>query len=169
MTTTSPIYHSPQPYPKPQIPGRNIRYARILQSAYSGEISELTAIHQYTYHQIITEREHPQLSDVLGGIAIVEMQHLRILGQCILQLGLHPTYSYYQGTRRARWNSGFVQYGQHPKSIIDISIRAEQQAIEFYYGAIRRIADEQITALLKRLIEDEELHIKALTDLRSKL
>ena len=165
MISTPPC-RTPQPYPKPQGLSRNIRYARILQSLYSGSVSELTAIHQCIYHQIITEREYPQLAGLLKGIAAAEAQHLKMLGECILELGLHPIYSYYQGTRRARWNSGFVQYGRGAKNIIDISLRTEQQAIESYYCAIRCIADEQITALLRRIVEDEELHIRVLTDLR---
>ena len=163
------IYQMPQPYPMPHGLSRNIRYARILQSVYSSGVSELTAIHQYTYHQIITGREHPQLSRLLGDIAAVEMQHLKMLGECILQLGLHPNYSYYQGTRRVRWNAGFVEYGRGAKGIIDISIRAEQQTIEGYYHAMRCIADGQIIALLKRIAEDEEQHISALTDMRGKI
>jgi len=169
MISALPVYNSPQPYPRPEKLGRNIRYARILQSAYSGNVSELTAIHQYTYYQVVSEHEHPQLAQVFDGIAAVETKHLKMLGQCILQLGLHPIFSYYQGTRRARWNSGFVRYARHPKSIIDLCIQAEQQTIELYYGIIRRIADEQITTFLKRLVEDEELHIKALTGLRSQI
>ena len=160
---------SPQPYPKPRGLSRNVRYARILQSLYSGNFSELTAIHQYIYHQIITEREYPQLAALLNEIAAVETVHLKMLGECILELGLHPIYSYYQGTRRARWNAGFVQYARGAKSIIDISLHTEQQAIESYYCAIRCIVDEQITALLRRIIEDEELHIKALADLRGRM
>jgi len=168
MTNTSP-YRAPLPYPQPEGLGRNIRYARILQSVYSGPDSELTAIHEYAYHRVLTQSDQPELSALLGGIAMVEMDHLRLLGECILRLGLHPTYSFYQGTRRARWSAAFVQYGRTPKNIVDLSIQGEQMAVEGYYSAIHRISDKGIGSLLKRIIEDEELHIKALTELRKRL
>ena len=159
-------YRSTEPYPLPQGLSRNIRYARILQCAYSAGNSELTGIHQYTYHAIAMERESPALSVALKEIAAVEFHHLHLLGQCIMQLGLLPTFGYYQGTRRARWNSGFVQYAKNPKGIIDLSIQAELQAIEYYQSATERISDEQITALLSRIIEDEQVHISVLEGLR---
>ena len=159
-------FRSAEPYPIPWGLSRNIRYARILQCAYSAGNSELTGIHQYTYHAIAMERESPALSNTFKEIAMVELCHLHLLGQCIMQLGLLPTFGYYQGTRRARWNSGFVQYARGPKSIIDLSIQAELQAIEFYQNAIERISDEQITALLGRIIEDEQVHINVLEGLR---
>ena len=162
------LCHSSKPYPVPKGLARNIRYARILQYAYSAGSSELTSIHQYTYHAIATEQEAPELSRTLRSIAAVELHHLHMLGQCILQLGLLPTFGYYQGTRRARWNSGFVQYARHPKGVIELCIQTEAQALEYYLSAIERISDEQVVALLHRLIEDEEEHIRALEELREK-
>ena len=160
------LYRSTEPYPLPAGLSRNIRYARILQCAYSAGNSELTGIHQYTYHAIAMERESPVLSVALKEIAMVELHHLHLLGQCIMLLGLLPTFGYYQGTRRARWNSGFVQYARGPKGIIDLCVQTELQAIEFYQSAIERISDEQITVLLHRIIEDEQVHINVLEGLR---
>jgi len=166
--TASTIYRDPKPYPIPQGLSRNIRYARILQYAYSAGSSELTGFHQYIYHSIATEQEQPELSQALKEIAMVELYHLQLLGQCIMQLGLLPTFGYYQGTRRARWNSGFVQYARYPKGVIELCIQAELQTIEYYQSAIGRISDKQVAALLYRITEDEEKHIKILEELREK-
>ena len=161
-------YRNLKPYPVPDGLGRNIRSARILQCAYSAGSSELTSIHQYIYHSITAEQESPELSHTLKGIALVELHHLHLLGQCIMQLGLLPTFGYYQGTRRARWNSGFVQYARNPKGVIGLCIQTELQAVEYYRSAIERIADEQVAALLYRIIEDEEEHIRILENLLEK-
>ena len=158
-------YCSPEPYPSPAGLSRNIRYARILQYIYSAGSSELTGIHQYLYHSIVTGQELPALSQALKGIAMVEIHHLHLLGECIMQLGLLPTFGYYQGTRRARWSSGFVQYARNPKGIVELSIQTEMQAIEHYRSSAGQISDEQITALLYRIIEDEKVHIKILEEL----
>jgi bacterioferritin len=117
----------------------------------------------------MAERQRQDVSDCLRGIAIVEMHHLELLGEYINRLGLYPTYSFYQGTRRMRWNSGFVCYGRNLRDMLDSDIAAETKAIEGYERDIRSIPDPVIQSLLRRIIEDEEIHVKALTDLRQTL
>lgn len=157
------------PYPRPERLERNIRYARILLASYSGQVSELTAMLSYLYHCQMAERQNPEISDCLRGIALVEMHHFELLGGCINRLGLYPTYSFYQGTRRMRWNSGFVQYGRNLRNMLEIDLAAEHRAIEGYECAVRCIPEPQIQAMLHRIIQDEELHISILTELRRKL
>lgn len=156
-------------YPVPQHLPRNIRYARILLGAYSGRESELTAVHQYVYHHIMAEAEGDEIGRALKGIALAEMHHLDLLAGVIRQLGLHPTYTFFQGTRRTRWNAGFVRYGRNLREMLNIDLAAEQAAIEGYNTVLRCIPDEQIQALVHRIIQDEELHLQTLTQLRQSL
>lgn len=156
---------APGPYTQPEKLPRNIRYARILLSAMSGPESELTATHQYIYHHVMAERELPEAADILKGIAIVEMHHLDMLAGTINMLGLRPCYGYYQGTRRVRWNSGYVEYGKNLKDMLSLDLEGEKRAIESYSQMIRCIPEESIQQLLRRIIEDEETHVVALTRL----
>lgn len=162
-------YRIDAPYPRPEGLERNIRYARILLAAYSGQGSELTAVMQYLYHYQMAERQSQEIADCLRGISIVEMHHFELLGSCINALGLYPTYSYYQGTRRVRWNAGFVNYGRNLRDMLDSDIAAERRAIEDYEHAARCIPEPQIQSLMKRIIQDEALHLEILTELRAGL
>ena len=148
---------------------RNIRHARTLQALYSSPASKLTDFHMYSYHSIVTVRSAPVLSGALREIAVAEMRHMQLLGECILALGLHPTLSYYQGTRKARWSSGFVEYAKHPRGMIELALRHERESIARLQGAVSLIGPGEISALLERLIADEECHIKCLCELLDNL
>jgi bacterioferritin len=161
-------FQAPGDYPLPQNLSRNIRYARALLVLYSGRDSELTAVTQYRYHYILTQ-QLPSLAECLAGISLVEMRHLNILGNVIYQLGLRPSYTYFQGTRRVRWNAGFVREGRNPRDMLEEDIRAEACAVEGYRNAIRWIPEESIALLLQRLLLDEELHLALLRGLRERL
>ena len=92
-----------------------------------------------------------------------------MLGATINMLGLRPSYTFYQGTRRLRWNSGFVQYGRNLREMLDLDLAAEQRAIEAYEQAVRLIPEEQIQKLLRHIIEEEKKHVQILTGLRDSL
>ncbi|EOR27267.1 CotJC protein [Clostridium sartagoforme AAU1] len=77
------------PYPKIKVYDKNSIYADLIKKSYAGEVSELTAITQYTYHQLITS---DYIKNTLKGIAIVEMHHLEILGELLIALGENPTF-----------------------------------------------------------------------------
>lgn len=162
-------YHAQGEYPIPRNLPRNIRYARVLLGAYSGRESELTAIHQYLYHHILAGADHPEIADALRGIAIAEMRHLDLLADVIRQLGLYPTYTFYQGTRRVRWNSGFIRYGRNLREMLDVDIAAERTAIEDYKRVLRCIPEAQIQALIERILLDEEEHLRVFTRLRQSI
>ncbi len=161
-------FQAPGDYPRPENLSRNIRYARMLLTLYSGRDSELTAVAQYRYHHILTQ-QLPGLAESLEGIARVEMLHLGILGGVIYQLGLRPSYTFFQGTRRVRWNAGFVREGRNPRDMLEEDIRAEACAAEGYRNAIRWIPEESIQVLLQRILLDEELHLAQLRGLRERL
>lgn len=163
------IYQAQGPYPLPEKLPRNIRWARMLLCSYSGRESEMTAVNQYVYHHVMAEGDLPDISESLRHIAIVEMHHLELLAKAISLLGLRPSYAYYQGTRKVRWNAGFVQYGRNLREMLELDIAAEYRAIECYEQAIRCIPEEQLQALLRRIVEDERLHIQVLTGLRDSL
>lgn len=162
-------YPSGNTYLLPQNLPRNIRWARILLGSYSGRESELTCIQQYIYHHLIAQPTMPDIAENLLFIAFQEMGHLNLLGATINMLGLRPSYTFYQGTRRLRWNSGFVQYGRNLREMLDLDLAAEQRAIEAYEQAVRLIPEEQIQKLLRHIIEEEKKHVQILTGLRDSL
>lgn len=164
-------YHHPsnKSYSLPEQLPRNIRWARILLNAYSGKDSELTSIHQYSYHRLMAGQTAPDIAENLLFLALQEMRHLELLGATILMLGLRPSYTFYQGTRRLRWNAGFVQYGRNLREMLELDLAGEHRAIEAYEQAVRAIPEQQIQELLRHIIEDEKRHIGILTGLRDSL
>ncbi len=158
-------YKLDEPYPKPEILRKNIKYAKLLLDNYCGAESELTAITQYIYHYLLTEDKSEKISTALRGIAIVEMQHLDMLGGCIRQLGLEPKYRHFSGNRAINWHAGYVYYGTHLHEMINRDIAGEVRSIEGYKKSIELIDNDSINALLRRIIKDEELHIKVLHSL----
>lgn len=144
-----------KPYPRVKIECPNLFYASLLQDDYAAMKSEYTAVSQYVYAHILADDRRIE-KDFLG-IAIVEMKHLEMLGDVILSLGGNPVFRSGCGNV---WNSNFVPYGCSTRSRLQLAIKGECEAIEQYRNHISRICNDDIRALLERIIEDEELHIK---------
>lgn len=156
----SPRAACADPYPAIKVSGENLKYARILQQNMSSDDGELTAITQYTYQSWILHPSFPDAASVLHQIAIVEMQHMNMLGELITLLGCAPSYSFVHGRRNIFWNSSFVCYNQDTVQFLNRNVRAEQEAIDGYCRSIELIDDECITSILHRIIKDEEIHIE---------
>ena len=58
----------------------------------AGMVSELSAITQYLYHHQMLHERYPDVADLLKCISIVEMTHMELLGETILQLGGKPKF-----------------------------------------------------------------------------
>jgi len=155
-------YRGPEEYPLPERLTKNAYYARVLLPAYSGQVSELTAVNQYFFHHLVAGETNPQISAGLLGIAMVEIQHLDLLGTCIRQLGVQPRYHYFRGSRSQYWSTGFVSYGNTLGKMLQADIQGEYDAIEQYKYAVRSIREPHIQRLIRRIIDDEMLHIEIL-------
>ena len=167
----------PLPYPEVRVSAPNSNYARLLSVAYAGDGGELAAILQYTYGHIMTENEEPaQLSAVLSCVSMTEMRHLEILGELIYKLGGDPKFCDMQrrgcfDARRWRisgdgcFDASKVNYQTSPEKILRAAIAGEKAAIAMYRDLIRRIDDGCIREILRRIILDEEHHIKIFSEL----
>lgn len=153
-------YQSNRPYPNPQVEKENIEYAKLLLEDYAGTISEDTAIHLYIYQSLIIESKSPYLANILHRIAIVEMKHLKLLGETIHLLGLRPKYvTYSEDNIKQFWNSSSVNYTTSILNILKQNIKAETTAIDNYKNHLNQIQDKYIQNLLNRIIEDEQIHL----------
>ena len=104
------------------------------------------------------------------GIAIAEMIHLQKLGELIILLGGNPDFVARYGNGRQRmWTPQYVAIADNPREMMLDGIDAEKQAIEQYRMHIKRIDDEYVTAVLSRIIQDEEYHIMILQALMKEL
>lgn len=154
------LYYVNKPYPKIKVERENPKYGILLLQAYSGMVSEYTAISQYSYHKFKLMDDYPEVAKVIGSISIVEMHHLEILSQLIIKLGVDPRYWINKKGKNYYWDAKFVDYGKDIAEFLKYDIQAETTAIRDYKNIIKQVNDQNIIAIIKRIIEDEELHLK---------
>ena len=154
------MYSVNLPYPKVNVKDKNSKYIDLILLNFSSSISEFSAITQYTYHEISYIYKNPEVSKILNGISIVEMYHLKLLGEILIQLGAEP--GYWIDNKKKNYDLSSL------KHILEIDINSEKEAIKQYKETISKISDENINDILKRIILDEEIHIQLFLDLYKK-
>lgn len=143
---------------------------RALSPAYAGRKGELTAVLQYVYQSILLERlGKADMSKTVLGIAIAEMHHLELLGSAIVRLGALPAFTACPPYPVCYFSASCVNYTKSPIEMIEADIQAEREAISDYRKIISCITNEPITALLLRIIEDEEAHLAAFERMKKEL
>lgn len=153
------------PYPSIEILRKDTNFAYKLFHIYAGNISELTATSQYSFQSFYL-KEYKDLSNILEQISKVEMHHLKILANLILELGLTPYYvTYGCGNKPITWNSDFVDYTTDYRDMLLSNINSEINAIRDYNKLINETTDSNIRKILKRIIMDEERHIEIFREL----
>lgn len=153
-------FSAPEPYPEVKVAEPNPYYARLIMDDYCGAVSEMTAINQYGYHSFVT-REHREFFETFfEKIAEVEMRHLEILSQIIVQLGGMPVYRGGASIQGGWWTGRLVYYGRGLCDRLRADLESEYQAIRAYQDNIRVIQDENVQQVLARIIEDERVHVK---------
>lgn len=116
----------------------------------------MTAINQYIYHSFVIRHYDRDLAEMLLCIAIVEMHHLDILANLIVLLAGDPTYY----TESSFWNGSYVDYGYNLLEQLESDLKSEYEAIANYQKHIMMIHDPYIQNILRRIIVDEEMHVK---------
>ncbi|HWP50953.1 MAG TPA: ferritin-like domain-containing protein [Clostridia bacterium] len=163
----------PQPYPVAKANAENERYARIIRNSFAGCESTLTAMMTYLYQSMRFGDCADDLREMLAAIAQCKMYHLKLLGELLLSLGGDPKYFY---CTPPNFNSGswwaaqptIVTYSKILGDALTADIAAEKASIEEHNSTINYVDDEGIRALLKRIVLDEEYHLKILTELHKR-
>ncbi len=153
------------PYPKIQVKSRNEQYAEILSRDFCSSVSELTAVMQYTNHEIRFKQKYCNAANTILSIAKTEMIHLQMIGEVIVLLGGSINYSYFNNGSYTRWTPEYVDFGTNYVNMILLDINDEYKAIRQYENHIKAIDDNCINTLLERIIKDEKYHIELLTRL----
>ncbi len=152
------------PYPTVEGTGRNVAEINLLMPVYGGRDSETTACLNYVYYSYVTKEKHPDLSECMEGIGIVEMKHHELLGVAIVKMGGTP----YVGGRYNYWQGNYVNYAKDPALIIRNAIYGEKQAISDYRSVASKTGSPSIKNLVDRIIADEEIHLNILNELKEK-
>lgn len=140
---------------------------RIISPAYAGREGELTAILQYVYQSILLDGLNmPSAAKALGEIAATEMHHLQILGSLIRNLGAPPVFTNCPPYPVGYYSSSCVNYTKSPKAMIAVDLCAEKNAVSGYESMIKRLQNDKVKEVLRRIVLDEEVHISALEELQ---
>ncbi len=150
--------------PYPQIVGAvndNMTVA-VLKNLANGKMGELNASCKYVYQSVIANIPTPEIADILEEIGIVEMMHLEMLMDAIVEFGGKPKYEDAQGNY---FTTAGLDYGVKLKDMLANNIATEQRAVKNYEEAIMRVKNDSLKNLFKRIIKDEERHIQIFKNL----
>ncbi|MBS6955738.1 MAG: manganese catalase family protein [Enterocloster asparagiformis] len=147
------------PYPPVAVDGRNPAYARAMLDNIGGSNSEMSAISLYIYNNLRSAHT-PDIALTFHKVSIVEMRHLEIFGKLACMLGEDPRLWTQHGCKKAYWTPGYNQYPVHFPEMMQNVIASENAAIQKYQYQASYIKDPNITALLSRIILDEQLHVQ---------
>ena len=152
-------FSSKSPYPLVRCERANPYYAQLMLDNMGGQNSEMSAVSLYFYNNLITA-QHPELPAIFHKISIVEMHHLEIFGKLALQLGADPRLWTQRGNKMVYWSPEYNKYPTSLSELMQNSLDGELLAIAKYEDQIRNINDKNIEENLKRIIEDEKVHVK---------
>lgn len=144
--------------------------ARILTSAYATSCGELNSILQYVYQSFVFNHAGKEdVAELLKSVAMAEMMHLDMLGNALINLGAQPIYTFTPPAAFNFYSTKFVSYTGKFADMLEDDIIAEKHAVCSYKKMLCRLKNDGVKALVARLLEDEELHLKAFTDARAEL
>lgn len=151
------------PYPPIQVKEKKPNYANLLTVDYCGAVSELSAITQYINNENRLSCQQCSLARTILGIAMAEMIHLQKLGELICLLGGNLDFTARQRDGRQRmWTPEFLKLQDNVRNMLVTAIDSEKAAINQYRMHMRMISDGDITAVLGRIVQDEQYHIMVL-------
>ena len=156
----SPRVAADAPYPPLEVNGPNHQIVRMLAFDLASDKSEMTSVTQYMYQGWALDRAFAGIARTLERLAKVEMRHMQILGKLIRMLGGDPRYAALRRGRPVYWNGGMVSYSRSPKPMLLDSFHLEEAAIETYRRQIAVVPDEGVSITLKRIVLDEEVHVR---------
>lgn len=153
------------PYPDTSNLATDIVAGRIISFAYASLKGELNAILQYTYHSFYFAKYSKEYAQLMESIAIAEMMHLEMLGKTMLQLGVDPRYIQYPTQPTSFYDTSAVASSKHPKKMVMDDLEGELNAIADYQKMMFLLKNEEVAALIQRIVLDEQLHVEKLREL----
>lgn len=164
-SNTKSVCNLSLPYPELRVERQNPKYAAMLSLAYAGQEGELPTILSYIYGSMVCANALPEmLRETLRCIAVSEMRHLEMLGELIFMLGGDPRFC--TSNKRMGINTAMLPYKVSPAEVIAQAISGEKKAIKLYENLIVSIEDKYVREVLRRIIKDEEHHLKIFSEMQ---
>lgn len=158
------ILKSDLPYPESDGITESVRDGKIISPAYAGLKGELTAVLFYSYNHTVLDFQNSDLASLFADVSACEMLHYELLGKALVRLGIDPVVTPVPPFTGIPYNTSQITYYTDPTRILLACISAETETVESYRKMIRLISQDGLSALIERLIIDEQLHISAFKD-----
>ena len=155
------------PYPSTDTLTTDVRSGQIISFAYATLRGELTATLQYVYHHFYFGEIEETDAEILMAIAKAEMIHIDILGTAMLKLGVSPKYVQVPNTTNY-YSTCTVSQSTTPQKMLMDDIQGEMNAIADYQKMLFILKNEQVEAIIQRIILDEQLHLEKLKEMLTK-
>lgn len=155
-------FSAPYLYPKLEVEKPDIPFAKKLLFAFASDKSEMTATTNYYYRSIVLQNKNKPLSQMVRELAKVEQKHLEILANLVFLLGYDPKIRTIKNGIPTFWNADCLDYKKDIKSVLESSIKEEQNAYKTYIFLSRQTKDPNVSRILYRLSLDEKVHIQLL-------
>lgn len=146
-----------KPYPEIINPAEDRETVAILKNLATSKSGELGGVLQYIYQSVVSNRANQDIASIFEEIGIVEMMHLDLLMNAIVDFGGVPKYEDAMGNP---FNVSGINYSLKLKDMLQNNIKDEQMAIENYSRAIERVKNTSLKDLLQRIKLDEEKHLQ---------
>lgn len=138
----------------------------VISPAYASPTGELNTILQYFYHYFnFIKSGLKDYAVDLKSIAVAEMFHLEILGRTITALGAQPIYCQNPPTAFNFYSAKYVTYSHNLINMLEDDIMGERRAISSYSKMLCRLKNKQVSDIIARILGDEKLHLKKLTEI----
>ena len=125
-------------------------------SVESPVYSEITAILQYTQQEALFD----DISELMLGVALVEMKHYACVRDIIVRLG---------GTLPRPYTGQNIHLGDTPAEALEIAMKGEMATIDFYSSLGKKMTTDTpstriVHEILRKLIADETLHLSLMQE-----
>lgn len=151
------------PYPPIRVRGRNPGYADLISVSYCGMISEMSAVMQYINNESRMAGSGCAMGKILLGMAIAEMTHMQMLAGLIGLLGGNVCYTSRQaGAQPWMWSPQCLTLPEKIGDMLTADLERELAVIDQYNMHIRMIRDDDVNAVLRRIVQDEQYHVMLL-------
>lgn len=155
-------YKSDLIYPEIKVKEKNIEISKMLLDIYSGRNSILNNIFSYLYQIPFVSNN---ISEILSNLIEVEINHAKIISKTIYLLGLKPRFMYNNLNNFKYFNTSYINYETNEKKILENNLNLKEELVDIYNKLIDKIEDENVLEILKRILIDENIHIKIFKDL----
>ena len=155
------------PYPSTDNLTEDVRSGQIISFAYATLRGEITATLQYVYHHFYFGEIDDTDAEILMAIAKAEMMHIDILGTAMLKLGVSPRFVQVPNSNNF-YSTCAVSQSTTPQKMLMDDIQSELNAIADYQKMLFILKNEQVEAIIQRIILDEQLHVEKFKEMLTK-